>query len=184
MKTGGALGIIGLLLSLAVGTYTLGFARGMPVGKLMQGYADAVRDIAGILLIVAGAGALKQIFVDGGVNNELGALLANLPIHPLVLGWLVALVIRIALGSATVAGLTAAGIVTPLVHASGVDPNWMVLAVGAGSLMCSHVNDSAFWMCKEYFNLSLKDTFRSWSLMETIVGSVGLVFVLLFSSWI
>jgi gluconate transporter len=176
--------IIGLLLSLAIGTYTLGYARGLPVGKLMQSYADAVRDIAGILLIVAGAGALKQIFVDGGVNNDLGALLADLPVHPLVLGWLVALVIRIALGSATVAGLTAAGIVAPLVQASGVDPNWMVLAVGAGSLMCSHVNDSAFWMCKEYFNLSLADTFRSWSLMETIVGSVGLVFVLLFSSFI
>jgi H+/gluconate symporter-like permease len=96
----------------------------------------------------------------------------------------VALVIRIALGSATVAGLTAAGIVSPLVQTTGVDPNWMVLAVGAGSLMCSHVNDSAFWMCKEYFNLSLADTFRSWSLMETIVGSVGLVFVLIFSSWI
>lgn len=176
--------MIGLLLSLAIGTYTLGFARGLDLRKLMQGYAEAVRDIAGILLIVAGAGALKQIFVDGGVNNDLGALLANLPIDPLVLGWLVALVIRIALGSATVAGLTAAGIVAPLVQATGVDPNWMVLAVGAGSLMCSHINDSGFWMCKEYFNLSLADTFRSWSLMETIVGSVGLVFVLLFSSWL
>lgn len=176
--------MIGLLLSLALGTYTLGVARGLAIGKLMQSYAEAVRDIAGILLIVAGAGALKQVFVDGGVNNDLGALLANLPIHPLVLGWLVAVVIRIALGSATVAGLTAAGIVAPLVQATGADPNWMVLAVGAGSLMCSHINDSGFWMCKEYFNLSLADTFRSWSLMETIVGSVGLVFVLLFSSWL
>lgn len=176
--------MIGLLLSLGLGTYTLGVARGLSLGKLMQGFADAIKDIAGILLIVAGAGALKQVFVDGGVNNDLGALLANLPIHPLVLGWLVALVIRIALGSATVAGLTAAGIVAPLVQATGADPNWMVLAVGAGSLMCSHINDSGFWMCKEYFNLSLKDTFRSWSMMETIVGSVGLVFVLLFSSWL
>lgn len=176
--------MIGLLLSLAVGTFTLGVSRGLPLGKLMLSYADAVRDIAAILLIVAGAGALKQIFVDSGVNNDLGALLANLPIHPLVLGWLVALVIRIALGSATVAGLTAAGIVAPLVQATGVDPNWMVLAVGAGSLMCSHINDSGFWMCKEYFNLSLADTFRSWSLMETIVGLVGLVFVLILSSWL
>lgn len=176
--------MIGLLLSLALGTYTLGVARGLQLTKLMQGFADAIKDIAGILLIVAGAGALKQVFVDGGVNNDLGALLANLPIHPLVLGWLVALVIRIALGSATVAGLTAAGIVAPLVQATGADPNWMVLAVGAGSLMCSHINDSGFWMCKEYFNLSLADTFRSWSMMETIVGSVGLAFVLLFSSWL
>ena len=103
--------MIGLLLSLALATYTLGVARGLAIGKLMQSYAEAVRDVAGILLIVAGAGALKQVFVDGGVNSDLGALLADLPIHPLVLGWLVALVIRIALGSATVAGLTAAGIV-------------------------------------------------------------------------
>lgn len=176
--------MIGLLVSLALGTYTLGIARGLQLGKLMQSFAESVKDIAGILLIVAGAGALKQVFVDGGVNNDLGALLANLPIHPLVLGWLVALVIRVALGSATVAGLTAAGIVAPLVQATGADPNWMVLAVGAGSLMCSHINDSGFWMCKEYFNLSLADTFRSWSLMETIVGSVGLVFVLLLSSWL
>lgn len=176
--------MIGLLLSLAIGTYTLGAARGLPVRKLMVSYGEAVRDIAAILLIIAGAGALKQIFVDSGANNELGALLANLPIHPLVLGWLVALVIRIALGSATVAGLTAAGIVAPLVQATGVDPNWMVLAVGAGSLMCSHINDSGFWMCKEYFNLSLADTFRSWSLMETVVGSVGLVLVLIFSTWL
>jgi Gnt-I system high-affinity gluconate transporter len=176
--------MIGLLLSLAIGTYTLGVARGIPLTKLMQSYADAVRDIAGILLIIAGAGALKQIFVDSGVNDDLGALLGNLPIHPLVLGWFVALVIRIALGSATVAGLTAAGIVAPLVQATGVDPNWMVLAVGAGSLMCSHINDSGFWMCKEYFNLSLADTFRSWTVMETLVGSFGLLFILLFSAWV
>ncbi len=176
--------MIGLLLSLAIGTYTLGVARGIPLTKLMQSYADAVRDIAGILLIIAGAGALKQIFVDSGVNDDLGKLLGNLPIHPLVLGWFVALVIRIALGSATVAGLTAAGIVAPLVQATGVDPNWMVLAVGAGSLMCSHINDSGFWMCKEYFNLSLADTFRSWTVMETLVGSFGLLFILLFSAWV
>ncbi|HEY0683267.1 MAG TPA: gluconate:H+ symporter [Steroidobacter sp.] len=176
--------MIGLLLSLAIGTWTLGLARNLPLRKLMTGYGEAVRDIAAILLIIAGAGALKQIFVDSGANTDLGALLANLPIHPLVLGWLVALVIRIALGSATVAGLTAAGIVGPLVQTTGVDPNWMVLAIGAGSLMCSHINDSGFWMCKEYFNLSLKDTFRSWSLMETIVGTVGLILILLFSAWL
>ena len=90
--------------------------------------------------------------------------------------------IRIALGSATVAGLTAAGIVAPLIQISGVDANLMVLAVGAGSLMCSHVNDSAFWMFKEYFQVSLRDTFRSWTMMETLVGSMGLVFVLVLNA--
>jgi gluconate transporter len=171
-----------MLLSLVIGTVTLGMARGLPLAQLMQGYGNAIRDIAGILLIIAGAGALKQVFVDSGVNTELGNLLGSVPLHPLALGWLVALVIRIALGSATVAGLTAAGIVAPLIPATGADPNLMVLAIGAGSLMCSHVNDSGFWMFKEYFNLSLRDTFRSWSLMETLVGVFGLIFVLLLNS--
>src|SRR5690606_13411743 len=108
--------MIGLLISLALGSYLLGVSRGLALGKLMQSYADGVRDIAAILLIVAGAGALIQTFVDSGANSDLGALLAHLPVHPLILGWLVALVIRIALGSATVAGLTAAGIVAPLVQ--------------------------------------------------------------------
>jgi Gnt-I system high-affinity gluconate transporter len=87
-------------------------------------------------------------------------------------------VIRIALGSATIAGLTAAGIVAPVVTATGVDPALMVLSIGAGSLMCSHVNDPGFWLFKEYFNLSLRDTFRSWTVMESLVGIVGLILVL------
>lgn len=171
-----------MLVSLFVGTITLGVARGMQLAEIMNGYGHAIRDIAGILLIIAGAGALKQVFVDSGVNTELGNLLGNMPIHPLLLGWLVAFAIRIALGSATVAGLTAAGIVAPLIEITGVDPNMMVLAVGAGSLMCSHVNDSAFWMFKEYFQVSLRDTFRSWTMMETLVGTLGIIFVLLLNA--
>lgn len=171
-----------MLVSLLVGSMTLGVSRGRKLWQLMESYGHAIRDIAGILLIIGGAGALKQVFVDSGVNTEMGNLLGSAPIHPLVLGWLVAFAIRIALGSATVAGLTAAGIVAPLIEISGVDANLMVLAVGAGSLMCSHVNDSAFWMFKEYFQVSLRDTFRSWTMMETLVGSLGLVFVLLLNA--
>jgi Gnt-I system high-affinity gluconate transporter len=99
--------------------------------------------------------------------------------QPLFLGWLIAALIRFCVGSATVAGLTTAGIILPLMVSSNTDPNLMVLAVGAGSLMFSHVNDSGFWMFKEYFNLSMKDTFKSWAVMESIVGVVGLVGVLL-----
>lgn len=171
-----------MLVSLFVGSITLGVARGTDLGQLMNGYGQAIKDIAGILLIIAGAGALKQVFVDSGVNTVLGDLLGDIPIHPLILGWLVAFGIRVALGSATVAGLTAAGIVAPLIETTGVDANLMVLAVGAGSLMCSHVNDSAFWMFKEYFQVSLRETFRSWTLMETLVGSLGLVFVLMLNA--
>jgi Gnt-I system high-affinity gluconate transporter len=169
-----------MLVTLILASYSLGLTRGYSISSLMQSYTQALKDISVILLIIAGAGALKQIFVDSGVSSEIATSLKNIPANPLFLGWLIALIIRISLGSATVAGLTAAGIMAPLVLASpDINPNLMVLAIGAGSLMCSHVNDSGFWMYKEYFNLSLKQTFASWSVMETIVGTLGLMGVLL-----
>jgi Gnt-I system high-affinity gluconate transporter len=170
--------MIVLLIALALATYTLGIKRGMSMARVMAIYGDAIKDIAVILLIVAGAGALKQVMVESGVSEQLAYSLKTVALNPLVLAWLIATIIRIALGSATVAGLTAAGIVAPIIPLTGADPNLMVLAIGAGSLMCSHVNDSGFWMYKEYFNLSIKDTFKSWTLMETIVGVVGLMGVL------
>jgi gluconate transporter len=173
-----------LLLSYGVAVWSLGLARGRRLSEIMAGAQEALREIAPILLIIAGAGALKQVLIDSGVSAELGARLSTLPVPPLLLGWAVATLIRICLGSATVAGVTAAGVVGPLAQSSGCDPNLMVLAVGAGSLMCSHVNDSGFWMFKEYFGLSLKDTFRSWSLMETLVGVFGLLFVMLLSLFV
>jgi Gnt-I system high-affinity gluconate transporter len=142
-------------------------------------YAEAGKDVAMVLLIIAGAGVLKQVLVDSGVSNDIAQALKGLKIHPLVLGWLIAAFIRVCLGSATVAGLTTAGIILPMMAESNVDPNLMVLSIGAGSLMFSHVNDAGFWLFKEYFNLSIKDTIRSWSLMETIVAIMGLVVVLL-----
>ena len=145
----------------------------------MHFYSEAVKDIAPILLIVAGAGALKQVLTDSGVSVVIGQQLQGLSINPLLLGWLLAGAIRVCVGSATVAGLTAAGIIAPVIISAGVNPNLMVLSIGAGSLLFSHVNDSGFWMFKEYFNLSLKDTLRSWSVMETIVSVMGLLGVLL-----
>ncbi len=168
-----------LLLAIGTATYTLGIRGGMTIKKIMQIYEDAAKDISMILLIVAGAGALKEVFLDSGVSREIAGILQEWPVHPLVLGWLIAAIIRVCLGSATVAGLTAAGIILPLMNRMHVDPNLMVLSVGAGSLLFSHVNDGGFWLFKEYFNLSIKDTIRSWSLMETIVSVVGLVGVLL-----
>jgi Gnt-I system high-affinity gluconate transporter len=144
----------------------------------MRSSSTALGEVSGILLVLGGAGALKQVFADAGVNAQLGAWLGNLPLHPLLLGWTMALVIRIALGSATIAGVTAAGLLAPMVAARHLDPNLMVLAVGAGSLMCSHVNDPAFWMFKSYFGLGMKDTFRCWTLMESLAGLAGLIAVM------
>nr|WP_295107193.1 gluconate:H+ symporter [uncultured Caulobacter sp.] len=170
--------VVVLTLALIYATFSLGVLRGQAFTGQMGRYADALKDVAGILLILAGAGALKQVFVDAGISDQLGAWLTALPLHPLVLGWLIAMVIRVALGSATIAGLTAAGLLQPVIAASHVDPNLMVLAVGAGSLMFSHVNDPGFWLFKEYFGLDLKGTFLSWTVMESLVGVVGLLCVM------
>jgi Gnt-I system high-affinity gluconate transporter len=174
--------VIVMLLSLLVATYTLGIAPGTSVKAIMKTYADSVADIAVILLIISGAGALKQVFADSGVSAQIGSMLLGFNIHPLLLAWLIAAVIRVCLGSATIAGLTTAGIVAPLMIQSQVDPNLMVLSIGAGSLLFSHVNDSGFWLFKEYFNLSVKDTIRSWSMMETIVGVMGLIGVMILNA--
>jgi Gnt-I system high-affinity gluconate transporter len=160
-------------------TLSLGIMQGQSMKKIMNYYADAVKDIAVILLIVAGAGALKQVLVDSGVSHEIGQQLRGLSMNPLVLGWLLAAAIRVCVGSATVAGLTAAGLIAPIMGDAGLNANLMVLSIGAGSLMFSHFNDSGFWMFKEYFNLSIKDTLRSWSVMETIVSVAGLAGVLI-----
>jgi Gnt-I system high-affinity gluconate transporter len=168
-----------MLLSVLVATASLGLARGRSLSQVMDGYGLAIKDIAAILLIIAGAGALKQVLVASGASQEIAAGLQGTGLPPLVLGWLLAALIRVCLGSATIAGLTAAGVMLPLLAHSPVNPNLLVLAIGAGSLAVSHVNDAGFWLFKEYFNLSVKDTLRSWTMMETIVSVVGLAGVLL-----
>jgi Gnt-I system high-affinity gluconate transporter len=169
-----------MLVSLAAATYTLGLSRGLKMKHIMDIYSDSVKDVLMIILIIGGAGALKETLLESGISNDIAGMLDNLNMNPLILGWLIAAVIRVCVGSATVAGLTAAGIVAPLLASHPeVHPSLMVLSVGAGSLMFSHVNDSGFWLFKEYFNLSIKDTIRSWSLMETLVAICGLAGVML-----
>jgi len=178
------LGLVGnpsfvMLLVLVLATYLLGLSQGKKMVQIMEIYAGSIKDIAMILLIISGSGALKQVLTQSGVSNEIAVYLQHLALEPLFLAWLIAAIIRFCVGSATVAGLTTAGIIIPLMLSTHTNPNLMVLAVGAGSLMFSHVNDAGFWMFKEYFNISLKDTFRSWALMESIVGLVGLIGILI-----
>jgi len=173
-----------MLLSLGVATYTLGLRRGTSMKSIMDSYGLAVKDVSMILLIMGGAGALKQVLIDSGVSEDIALVLDGVNAHPLVLGWIIACIIRVCVGSATVAGLTAAGIMIPFIGRPGVDSNLMVLSIGAGSLMFSHVNDAGFWLFKEYFNLSIKDTIRSWSLMETIVAVCGLAGVMLINMFL
>ena len=168
-----------MLIALAVATYTLGIKQGKTIKHIMSLYADAVKDISMILLIIGSAGALKQVLTDSGVSEQIASQLNGLNVQPLVLAWLIAAIIRVCVGSATVAGLTTAGIIAPLAIQTHANPNLMVLSIGAGSLFFSHVNDSGFWLFKEYFNLTIKDTIRTWSAMETIIAIVGLIGVLL-----
>jgi Gnt-I system high-affinity gluconate transporter len=176
--------VIAMLISVLVAIYTLGLARGKKMKEVMESVSSSISGITMVLLIIAGAGALKEVLVDSGVSQYIADLLKGSSLSPLFLAWLIATVIRVCVGSATVAGLTAAGIVLPMIESTGVSPELMVLAIGSGSLMLSHVNDSGFWLFKEYFNLSVRDTLRSWTLMETTVGVVGLIGVLILNQFI
>jgi Gnt-I system high-affinity gluconate transporter len=168
---------IALLLTLAYAVYALVLKRGKKLESCMISMGEAVKDISPILLIIAGAGALKQVLTDGGTAAQLTQLMKGLHLHPILAAWIIAAFIRVCLGSATVAGLTAAGMIAPMIVGTTINPSLIVLATGAGSLMFSHVNDSGFWLFKEYFNLSVKETLKTWSLMETIVSIVGLLMV-------
>lgn len=170
--------VIALLITVLFAAYVLGIRRGKSVKEVMDIYANSIKGITMVLLIIAGSGALKQILVDSGVSQEIGVMLEDINISPLIIAWFIATVIRFTVGSATVAGLTAAGIVLPLVTATDVSPELMVLAIGSGSLMLSHLNDSGFWLFKEYFNLTIKETLSTWTVMETSIGISGLLGVL------
>ncbi|MGE7774823.1 gluconate:H+ symporter [Chitinophaga sp. NPDC101104] len=171
-----------MLFCIFTATVTLGTMQGRDMTAIMRICGDAVKDIAPVLLVIAGSGALKQVLTETGVSERIAGAMQLWPVPPLVLGWMMAAIIRACVGSATIAGLTAAGMLAPLVKAGLVDPNLMVLSVGAGSLMFSHVNDAGFWMFREYFSLSIKSTLLSWSVMETLVGVAGLAGVLILHS--
>jgi len=168
---------IALLVTLGYAVYALVLKRGKKLEPCMISMGEAAKDISLILLIIAGAGALKQVLTESGTAAQLTQLMKGLHLHPILAAWFIAAFIRVCLGSATVAGLTAAGMVAPLIVGSNINPSLIVLATGAGSLMFSHVNDSGFWLFKEYFNLSIKETLKTWSVMESIVSVVGLLTV-------
>jgi len=155
----------------------------MKVEKAMESCVEGVKGIAMILMIIAAGGAFKQVLIDSGIGKDVSAIATHLQLSPLLFAWIITALLRVTLGSATVAGLTASGMVLPLIT-PGISPELMVLSVGAGSVFFSHVNDTGFWMFKEYFNLNMKETFKTWSLMETIVSILGLIGVLLLDQFI
>lgn len=175
---------IALIISLAISIYFLHIRLGKNMKDMMEAMGNSVSSVAMIMLIIAAGGAFKQVIVDGGVGKYITLQCSALHLSPLFMAWAVAALLRVTIGSATVAGLTAAGIVAPMIQGTGVSPELMVLSAGAGSLMFSHVNDTGFWMFKEFFNISVKETFLSWSIMETIVSVVGLIGVFMLQIFI
>lgn len=171
-----------LTISIIIAFYTFGFARGKTMKQIMETSEKAILTVAMILFIVGAGGALKQVLIDSGVGNYIAELVMSSNLSPLLLAWVIASVIRISVGSATVAALTAGGIVAPLIPASGVSPELMVLAVGAGSLIFSPPNDPGFWLFKEFFGLTVKETVRTWCALETVIAVCGLVGVLLINA--
>jgi len=172
--------LVALLLAVLVAMFTFGRGSGMDRRQIASSLEKSLPPIAGILLIVGAGGGFKQTLVDTGIGGVLAKAIAGSSVSPLLLAWVVAVLIRLATGSATVATVTASGILAPLAQTlSTGHTSLLVLAIGSGSLFFSHVNDAGFWLVKEYFGMTVGETIRSWSVMETVISVAGLVLVLL-----
>jgi len=166
--------IIALLISCFFAFYFLGFRQGIDKNTIKKFTEECILPVGSILLIIGAGGGFKQILIESGVAKVIASMSEGMSLSPLVLAFLIAGLIRIATGSATVALTTAAGIVAPIVaNMSGVNLELLVIATGAGSLMFSHVNDAGFWMVKEYLGLSIQETFKTWTVLETILSFIA-----------
>ncbi|WP_346206891.1 gluconate:H+ symporter [Caldifermentibacillus hisashii] len=168
--------LIALLISCFAAFYFLGFRQGIGRNQIKKFVDECILPVGSIILIIGAGGGFKQVLIDSGVGETIGNMAENLSLSPLVLAFLIAGLIRIATGSATVALTTAAGIVSPIIaNMTGVNLELLVIVTGAGSLMFSHVNDAGFWMVKEYLGLSIKEAFKTWTVLETILSFVAFI---------
>ena len=176
--------IVALLISLGAALYLLGFNRGISWSEMQGWLLESIKDISPLMLTFGGAGAFKEILQAMKVGDEILKLTQQSTLDPLIIAWMIAGVLRIVTGSSTVAGITTAGLILPILSASGANPNLMALSIGAGSMVLSHVNDAGFWLYKEYFGVTIKDSLRSWTIMETILAVVGLLGVLVLQNYL
>ncbi|MEH7095455.1 GntT/GntP/DsdX family permease [Neobacillus vireti] len=166
--------IIALLISCFLSFYFLGFRQGIDKNKIQKFTEECILPVGSIVLIIGAGGGFKQILIESGVAKVIASMSEGMSLSPLVLAFLIAGLIRIATGSATVSLTTAAGIVAPIVaNMSGVNLELLVIATGAGSLMFSHVNDAGFWMVKEYLGLTIQETFKTWTVLETLLSFIA-----------
>lgn len=168
---------LAMLLSLIFAIFTMGLWRNKKMSEITNSMVESIKQISVMLLIIGGGGAFKQVLVDGGISKYISTLFAQTNFSPILAAWLITAILRVSLGSSTVAAMTAAGLVAPMAQQYGAKSAMaalMVLAVGAGSVFCDHVNDAGFWMIKEYFGLSLKETLLSWSTLTSVLAVAGL----------
>ena len=175
---------ISLMLAVLVAIYVFGLRVGRNMKEIMGSFSGAIEGIAMVVFIVGSGGAFKQIILDAGVGDAIAAMMQNTSISPLIMAWFITALLRIATGTGVVSAITAAGIVGPLIHTFDVSPVLMVLATAAGSNTITHVNDASFWLFKEYFNISIKDTFKTWGLLLLTNSVVGLIVVLILDIFI
>ncbi|MCO7176372.1 gluconate:H+ symporter [Sporolactobacillus kofuensis] len=170
-----------MMISVLFALYAMGIRQKRSMDDLEKTITKSIRQISMLLLIIGAGGALKQVMIEGGVGDYVAHLFKGSPLSPLLLAWLVTVLLRVCIGSSTVAALTAAGVATPLVGSTGVSPTLIVLATGAGSIFCGHVNDPGFWLFKEYFNLNLKDTLKTYTVMGSVLSVIGILLISFFS---
>ena len=175
---------IALFAAVVVAIFSLGVRRGRSMDEVMRSSAQSIGAVSMIVLIIAGGGAFSQVLKDSQVIEYIRSISSSFHMNPLIMAFLIASIFRLAVGSATVATLTTAPIMLPIIQQTGTSPELMVLATGAGSVMWSHFNDSGFWMFKEYFGLNVKQTFQTWTLMESTIGVVGILTVLVMNWFI
>ena len=174
--------IVALLLALLFSFWSLGRTRHFTRDQLLKFCNDCLAPTATIILVIGAGGGFNQVLIDSGVGKAIANIVIGSSASPLILAWGIAALIRVATGSATVAMTTAAGIVAPIVAVvPGTSPEMLVLATGAGALILSHVNDAGFWLIKEFFDMTVPQTLKTWTVAETIIGIAGLGFTLLLS---
>lgn len=176
--------VIAMIVTLLFAVWSMGFSRGKTMDDITKTVTEAIKSISMLLMVIGGGSAFKQVLIDGGVGKAVQDVMSHANLSPIILAWVITVILRVSLGSATVAGMTASGLVTPLMQSMSVSPVLMALAIGAGSLAASHVNDAGFWMFKEYFDLDIKQTLKIWTSLETVISVVGLLMVLLLSLFI
>jgi gluconate:H+ symporter, GntP family len=175
--------IVAMLLSVLVAMFTFGYLRGYGLQKVGALLGDSLAPVAAIVMIIGAGGGFKQTLVSSGIGDAIGRAAQSSNLPPLLVAWLIAAAIRVATGSATVATVTASGMMAPLTPSfHHVSMPLLALSIGAGSLFFSHVNDAGFWLVKECFGLSVEETFKSWSAMETIISVIAILGILALST--